>query len=258
MKQFLVIVNVFVLLFTIGCAGLIQKKPLSLDKMTVTEIRHRIGQNDIKYNSMRASAEISVESPRINFAANSHILMKKPDSIFIKIKAPFGIGVGSLFIDQNQFLIYNSFENSVYTGNPQKIKLNHFFPVDLKIENIFQVFSGIHLIDNDEKDSLVIDRNKYLIIGTTGNLTKKYWIDPKKFVVTTFELLNQKNESLIKLEYKQFEKKNQVMLPKLVQVFQPGQNTRLTILYTDRKTNCRLSNKDFMMKIPDEAERIEL
>jgi len=249
---------IVILLFIIGCAGLIQKKPLSLHDITIAEIKHRIEQNNLKFHSMKANAEISVESPRVSFVANFYVIIKKPDSLLIKIKAPFGIGFGSVFMDRNQFLVYNSFDNSVYTGDPEKLEFTQFLPVDLKPENIIQSFSGIHLLDFSDQDSLAIDRNKYLIIGNKNDQKSKYWIDSKKFVVTEFQLLNNSDESLIKFEYKQFEQKNDVVLPKLIQITQPSQKTRLTILYTSRKPNCQLNEKDFIFKIPEQAEWIEL
>ncbi len=258
MKSIKSLIFLIVLISIAGCSGLIRRTPLRLDQITIAEIRYRIEQNNLKYHSMKASAQISVESPKINFAASSYIIAKKPDSLLIKIKAPFGIGFGSIFIDRDQFLVYNSFENSVYTGDPEDLALKQFLPVDLKLETIIQAFSGIHLLDIYDRDSLVIDRNQYLIIGINSNQKMKYWIDPKRFVVTEFQLLDNEDEPLIKLEYKQFEKKNRVILPKLIQISQPDHKTRLTILYTSQRPNCQLSEKDFTLKIPEQAERIQL
>ena len=247
-----------ILIFITGCAGLIHKKPLTLDNVTIAEIRNRIEQNSAKYHSMKASADISVESSRMNFTASSRVIVKTPDSLLVTIRGPFGIGFGSVFMDQNQFLAYNSFDNSVYTGDPKKLELANFLPINLKLENIIQAFSGVQLLDSFDQDSLAIDRNKYLIIASKDNQTRKYWIDPKKAVVTEFQLLTDGDEPLIKLEYQQFEKKDQVYLPKLIQIYQPKQNIRLTILYTKREPNCKLSEKDFILKIPEQAKRIEL
>jgi len=127
----------------------------------------------------------------------------------------------------------------------------------LKLEHIIQAFSGILLLDSSDQDSLAIDRNKYLIIGSKDNQIRKYWVDPKKAVVTEFQLFTDKDEPLIKLEYRQFEKKDQFYLPRLIQIYQPRQNTRVTILYTKRESNCHLNEKDFRLKIPEQAERIE-
>jgi len=258
LKRFAALCFVVSFALLTGCAGLLQKKPLSLDHITVAEIKHRVEQNSRKYHSMKARADISVESPRMNFSASSSIIIKKPDSIFIKIKAPFGIGVAAIFMDRNQFLMYNSFENSAYRGDTGKIPLKQFLPVDLKLAGIIQAFAGIHLIDCRDADSLAIDRNKYLIIASRRGQLRKYWVDPKRFVVTKFELQNATRKPLLRFEYKQFEKNKQVILPKFIQIYQPTRKTRLTILYTSRKPNCKLKAKDFVLKIPAQTRWIEL
>lgn len=257
-KRFTILVYAAFLIFFVGCAGLIQRKPLTLDNITIEKIRYRVAQNNLKFKSMKANAEISVESPRVNFRANSNLVLKKPDSLFLKIKAPFGLGFGSVFVNKDYFLIYNSFENRAYTGDSQKLGRSNLLPINLELEKIIEAFSGIQLIDSNDNDSLAIDRNKYVIIESENDQKKKYWIDPKKFVVTEFQLLNDNHEPIILLEYRQFEKKNKVILPKLIQITQPARKTRLTILYTSRKPNCQLNESDFFIKIPDQAEKIEL
>ncbi len=247
-----------ILIVITGCAGLIHKKPLTLDNITIAEIRNRLEQNNSKYQSLKANADISVESPRMNFSASSRVIVKKPDSLLITVRGPLGIGFGAFFIDKEQFLAYNSYNNKVYTGNREKLEQAQFLPIDLKLEDLIQAFSGIQLLDSFDKDSLAIDNKKYLIIGSKDNQTRKYWIDPQKVVVTEFQLWIDKEEPLIKLEYKQFEKKDQTYLPKFIQVYQPKENTRLTILYTKREPNCQLSETDFKLKIPEQATRKEL
>ena len=258
MKRISIIILVSMLVFMGGCAGLMKKRPLTLENITIAKIRHRIEQNNLKYHSLKANAQISVESPRVNFSAKSDIKLKKPDSLIIKIKAPFGMGFGTVFIDQNQFLAYSSFDNTLYTGNPQELKRTQFLPIDIKLENILQAFSGIHLIEFFDQDSLAIDDNKYLVIGSKNNQTMKYWIDPKRFVVTKFQLWNKGKKPLVVIEYDQFIKNDKLLLPKLIQITQPSQNTRLTILYSDREPNSKLKPSDFEINIPDHAKKIEL
>ncbi len=258
MRRISLTILVTMIIFFAGCVGLIKKKPLTLEDITIAKIRHRIEQNNLKYHSLKADARISVESPKINFSAKSNINIKKPDSLLLTIKAPFGIGFGTVFIDQNQILVYNSFDNTFYIGDPQRLRPSQFLPIDFKLENIFQAFSGIHLIDFFDRDSLAIDDNKYLIIGSKSNQTMKYWIDPKRFVVTEFQLWNSGKKPLFVIEYDQFVKNDKLSLPKLIQITQPSQSTRLTILYTDREPNCQLSPKDFEIKIPEQAVKIEL
>lgn len=256
MKRIKLFICLLIVMILAGCSHVLKKPPLSLDQITLADIRYYLELNNLRYQSLKATAQISVESPSMNFAAMSNIVIKKPDSILVRIKAPLGFGVGSIFMDRNQFLIYNSFENSVYTGDPGKIPLNRFLPFQTNLENLIQAFSGAPRLDYYEQDSLAIDRNQYLVIGTNNNQTMKYWIDPRKFVITEFQLLNAEHKSIITIEYQQFEKKDELFLPRLIQISQPANKTRITILYNTRKLNIPLSEKDFVIRIPDQAEWI--
>lgn len=259
MRRIVLLGNVFAILSVIaGCSHLSKHAPLTLDRVTIAKIRQNLEQNNLRFRSMMAHAEISVESPKINFSAASKIILKNNDSLLVQVKAPFGIGAASIFIDKNQFKVYNSFENSLYYGDPQKINLRQFFPIDIKYENIFNIFSGSHLLDDFEKDSLAIDKNQYLIIARNKDQIQKYWIDPNKFVVTELLSYNATTKNLVRLECKQFEKTNNLNLPKLIQITQSDRKTRLTILYSDRKVNCKLNAEDFIFKVPDQVERIQL
>ena len=203
--------------------------------------------------------------------ASSTIKVKTPDSLIVKLSAGLGFGVGSIFIDKNQFLLYSAFENVVYHANPDSVDIRRFLLVDvkidsihdlndveLKIEDIIQVFSGIHLIKPHERELLKIDEKKYLIIGTNGGYIMKYWVDPKMYVVTGYEMLERDGKTIIEFEYSQFMKSKGVFVPKMIRISQPDKKTRMTIMFSHFKVNADLDKKDFFIKIPDGVERIEL
>jgi outer membrane lipoprotein-sorting protein len=101
------------------------------------------------------------------------------------------------------------------------------------------------------------DDNKYLITLASDTFVRKYWVDPKKFVVTDFHLYN--GDSLfVKQEFRKFSKERGVMLPKIIRINNPGGHQRVTVFYTDRKTNSRLKSKDFYIKIPKQVKVINL
>ena len=253
----IIIVIVSVALLS-GCASIFRKAPLSADQTSIAEIRHRVEQNYLKFHSLKAKARISVESPQMSFMANSTINLKKPDSVKIKLTAGFGLGIGSVFLDNKQFLLYNSFENTVYSGCPDSINFQDFFPVDIKMEDFLQVFSGIQLLKSFEKEFLTIDKNQFLIIGSLINGAMRFWVDPKKFVVTNYQLIDSDNNVLIQFEYKKFFKKKGVRMPKTIRIFQPKRKTRLTLVFSNSDVNVRMKEKDFNIKMPYNVEMINL
>jgi len=251
-------ITLVLLILITNCARVFRKAPLSADQITIAEIRDRVEQNYLKLSSMKARAKLSVESPQMSFMANAAINLKMPDSLMIKLSAGFGIGIGSIFIDQDQFLLYSSLDNNVYVGSSDSADFNHFLPIKLEFEDLIQVFSGIHLIKSHKKELLKIDKNQYLIMGAINNHVLKYWVEPKKFVVTEFQLLDRQGKMLVKFEYDNFIKNSRVWLPKTIRLSQPDRKTRLTIVVTNFNINKRMKEKNFKIKIPDGVGRIEL
>ncbi len=250
--------SIVAVVFLLDCAGQMKKPILTLEGVTLAGIRYRVEQNNLRYRSAKAEVEVSVESPRINFTAGSRLLIKQPDSLLLTIRGPMGIGYGLLFIDHQKFVIYNSFENQVYTGDPRRYNGSSLLPIDIPINQLILAVSGLQQLTDAPHDSLTMDRNKYLIISSQDQLTRKFWIDPTRFVVTEFQLLDDNDRVMLQIEYQQFEQLGRLFLPRLIRFFQPHQNTRITLLYKYREANCRLAEKDFSFKIPEQAHWIEL
>ncbi|MDZ7264928.1 MAG: DUF4292 domain-containing protein [candidate division KSB1 bacterium] len=247
-----------VLVLTGNCARIFHKRPAETATISIDEIRYRLARTDLKWHTIRGNAQISVESPKINFSAIANIAIKKPDSILVKIKGPFNLGTAALFLDHNQFLFYNSFENSVYSGSPENLPWGRFMPIEIKTDRLLQALSGMPRLDYFDRDSVGFEHGQYTILGFQKNQRIKYWIDAKKFVVTKLDVLDQQSQPVIIIYFKQFETRNEVTMPKMIQMLQPQRKTRITILYENRKSNIPLSANDFFIRVPDQAEWIKL
>ncbi len=254
----LLIVAIVSIALLSGCAGIFRKAPISADQTTIAELRHRVEQNYLKFRSLKANAVLSVESPQMSFMANSTIHLKKPDSLKIKLTAGFGLGIGSVFLDNKQFQLYNSFANTLYSGCPDSMNIQDFFPVDIKMEDFLQVFSGLQLLKSLEKELLTVDKKQFLVIGSFDYGAMKFWIDPKKFVVTEYQVIDSNNNILIQFEYKRFSKIKNVRLPKTIRIYQPERKTRLTLVFSNANVNSRMKKNDFLIKVPDNVEKIQL
>lgn len=257
MKRIVLILS-FTVLISGNCARIFHKRSAEVTPISINEIRYRLARADLKLHTVKGIAQISVESPKMNFSAIASIAIKKPDSLMIKIKGPFNLGTAALFVDQSQFLIYNSFENSVYTGSPENLPWGRMLPIEIKADKLLQAFSGMPTLDYYERDSVGFDHGQYTVLGFHKNQRIKYWIDARKFVVTAVHILGPQDQPLVMISYKQFETRGEVTLPKLIQLVHPQRKTRITILYENRKPNIHLSADDFVIRIPDQAEWIKL
>lgn len=259
MSTRILILSLPILIFFIAnCASILRKRPLTTADTSIAEIRHRVEQNYLKLNTMEAKARLSVESPQMNFVAGSKMYLKMPDSLFINLNAGLGFGLGSIFIDRQQFLFYNAFENVVISGNPDSVDFYQFLQVDIDFEDIFQIFSGIHLIKSHDNEFLSVDKNRFLIHATKGNYQVKYWIDPDKMVVTESQLVDSSGNLFAQFEYLNFIKKKNVRMPGTIRIYQPEHKSRLTLVFTSVSVNSKLKKEDFEVKIPDNVDRVIL
>ncbi len=252
---FFAIINLVLLA---GCCRLLTRPPLNADAITIGEIRQRVEQNYAQLSSIKARAKICLEAPQMNLVANSKIYFKKPDSLMINLSAGFGLGVGSIFMDKHQFQLYSSMDNTVYSAKPDSFDLKQFFLINVKFDEIFQAFSGLQLIKFHDSESLSVNANQYLLLGTIQNSVLKYRIDPKKYVVTEFEQSDSTGKTVIKFQYDQFAKSSRVLLPKTIRISQPDQKARITIAISSLSVNEKIDPEEFRLKIPNNTVKISL
>jgi len=246
------------ILLLFNCSQILRKKPLTTDRITIQEICNRIDQNFQKLETLKGRAHLSVEMPGMGFTAISHIALKTPDSLAINVKAGFGMGVGSIFVSKDQFMVYSSMENRVYLGNVESFDMSQFFQINVKFQDLIELISGILLIDDLQNTALSIDENKFLITNKTELGTAKYWIDPDKFVVTDFQYYNNEDEVIVKQEFRSFQKEKGVFLPKIIKINRPKTAERITLMYTSRQTNKKLAAEEFLIKMPENTQQINL
>ncbi|OQX82941.1 hypothetical protein B6D60_11330 [candidate division KSB1 bacterium 4484_87] len=246
-----------ILLFA-GCAGSLSTSKPDLSTMSIAKIRHRVEQNYLRFQTAKAKAKISLESPQLSFTANSAIRIKMPDSLLIQLNSGLGFGVGSIFVDRNRVEIYSSMENALFVGHPDSMNFRRFLMVNVSFDKLLQAFSGIHLIEQHEREMLQIDENSYLVIGSKNGYTLKYWIHPQRFVVQKYQLLDNNGKVFVEFKYDQFVKSHDVYLPKTVRISQPAQKSRLTIVFTTVKVNTKMRPEDFQIRTPKNVERVIL
>ena len=248
----------FIILLFSDCANIFQRKPLSLEDVTVQKIRSRVEENYWKLKSIKGRAHLSIESPEMGFTAFSNISLKLPDLLNVEVKAGLGFGVGSILVRDDQFVVYSSMENVVYYGDIQSFNLNKIGLADIQLDELMGLAAGLPLIPASGKSNLTIDDNKYVITLQSENIQKKYWIDPKKFVVTNFNIYKNDNQLFVQQEFSQFKKERGVYLPKVIKITRPEGRQRVTLFYTDRSTNKKINSDEFTIKIPDNAQKIKL
>ncbi|MDZ7261202.1 MAG: DUF4292 domain-containing protein [candidate division KSB1 bacterium] len=248
----------FCLLGVIGCAPFYRRETLDLNRITLQEIKARVESNFLELEGLKGKAQVTIEMPGAAYNAFSTVTLKMPDSLLIKIEVIFGIDVGCFFADRKNFSIYSPFQNKIYNGALDSLDLSRFFQIELNYDDLLEIFSGVPRISEGNSYHLSIDNGRYVLLTQADHGVRKYWIDPKKFVITNYQLFDSKGTLLLTKEFHQFKKEAGVFLPRSIKVERPGAKERFTLFYTDRQTNAKIASEDFQLKVPHNAEKIKL
>ena len=248
-----------IMLFSIaGCGRVLQKEPLSTENITISQIRERVKENYSRLNSIRTKARIIAEMPGLGFTAMSEAVLKMPDQLKVEIRAGFGMGVGSIRLEGQNFIVYSAMENRAYYGNIDSTDISRFFQINLGFRELLNLLSGSPYFSDNQNTKLTIDDNKYLIHINSEDRIKKYWIDPEKFVITDFQLYAGPDSLIFSQELRNYRKSRGIYLPKLIRVTHPQGHERLTVMFEERSINQKIDANEFYIKIPENAEKVKL
>jgi len=243
-----------IICLSLNCAYFKPEPDLSSSTMTVNYISQKVSENFKNLNSLRGQGKIISNSPDMNFTASANISLKMPDKLLLKLHSGFGVNVASLLIKKREFTLFSPTENLVYYGDLDSVNLDKYFTLNLDFSNLANLLSGLTTIRNSGAASLFIDNKRYVIHIIDDQMQYKYWIDPKKFVVIDYQVLNDAGEKLNEYNFKHFRRENKVHFPTLIKITNYVTRQQLTLLYEDFETNNKISDSDFNIKLPENVK----
>ncbi len=255
-RPFIFITVVFLL--STGCSTFHKRPLIQPDETNWKTIPAVINKNYNKLKTLQGTGRLTIETSQFNYTANSQIRLQKPDSLYIKVEAMFGIDVGTLFADSKQFILYTPMQNSYISGSIDSLGKVHFIDFYSNYSNLFQSLSGIEKIEKLNNPKLANTEKGLLLTGEKDSLYYHYWIDPYMGVIEKIEILDANNEIILLQEFDRFVKYQGVYLPKTIRLKKPSEKKAFTLFYNKLIVNSKLDKKDFEIKIPKTASQIEL
>ena len=128
--------RLFILLLLItSCATVKQNENITVrEKLTVLDNSRFSDETNI-----RIRANISFKFPDASNSANAIIEMAKRDSIFITISGPFGISVGKLYANPNEFIMNNNLQNTTFIGIPTENNIMQIANIPLSFNDLMSI-----------------------------------------------------------------------------------------------------------------------
>jgi outer membrane lipoprotein-sorting protein len=248
----------FFLLLLFGCSHTLRRPAIPSDETRWRLIPQLLQNNYNRLKTFKASGRMIVESPEQSFSTSSRVVISRPDSLYLKLEATFGIDVGWLFSDRKTFRFYSPQRNMCYYGSFDSLRVGDFFSFDLSYDKFLQALAGIELVDGLDSGQLEKDGKSLLLTGETGQKKVSYWIDPSKGVVTRSEVRDSRGQVILQSEYQRFAYVDHVYVPRTIRIKRPLERERLTLYYTRLEINKKINDNDIRTKIPDSALTVEM
>lgn len=251
----------FILLFMvfIACGSMSKGPAIKPNESRINVVREILQKNHAKFETLQGRGKLILQSPRQSFSGSAVVNLKNPDSIYVRVEAIFGLDVGVVFADLNEFLIYSPMENIAYTGeNTDTLRLKSFLGFDLTFQEMMQSMSGLATLKEMPTAKVKMKEDELHIIGIADSVFYDYTLDTQ-FGLISKVISKDFNGRILRIEeYKQFTTIDGVRLPRLIRFTRPNEKESLTIFYDQVAINQSLSAKDFYVRVPQDVLKIRL
>ena len=256
MKKVLIVIIAFINLLLI-IQGCIPSKPLDEIELLPSErLINKLEANRRKIKSFEGVGTIEIESKLYDNSASFRVVMLKPDSIYFTIMGPFGIELAQALVTEKEFIFYDVFENTAYTGEVTEDVLRNIFKVNLSFNNLIDAFVGsVNLTDNlyKQPNDYTVDNDKYVLtyLDQTENTTTIYRVDIRELGITNYSLKASNGTIDLAGSYSHFELLENVAVPFNIEVQNKVENQKVFITYKNIIANDKDIAIDFVL--PDDA-----
>ena len=252
MKWLLTAAAVTLALVAISCSG---GSALSTQEISATELIERVRENASGVRLLSGKGSLWFESPQASGSAFFTIAMRRPDSLLVRLKGPFGVEVGLLFLSRDRFVVYNGMANRVFTGVPTPLSMRSVLPIDLTYDQILNAFAGSFLPETamGNPARYGVDDNLLTLVYACGPDTCSYGIDPETHVVMEYRMTDESGQTLLEAHAGKVFKRGGVFIPSTIQI--RFEEQQLSIQYSSIELNSM--DPSFTYSIPSGARRIQ-
>jgi hypothetical protein len=196
------------------------------------ELRLLVEQKGERLHTLQGSGSMSFDTPEISGDAAFIARLKRPDSLLVFLEGPFGIDIGTLFLSRERYLVYNSLENRVVTGNPAAGSFRSVIPFELTYEQLLNAFAGVFQLPDQQPELYEVRESSFFLSFACGTSKCEYWVDPELLMVTRFRSTDPAGNVIIEASCTSPVEDDEAAAPRKILVRFPGEQRRLSIDYS--------------------------
>ncbi len=224
--------------------------------LAAEEVVRNVSDRNESIRTMRGSGTITVESPDASHSGSFDVEMRKPDSVRVEIRGPFGIHAGTLMLSRDRFLFYNWMENTAVVGKPDGRTMSSVLQLRLGFDEVVHAFSGEFPAPRreDSLEQFSVDNGFYVFRYAGREGRTEYRVDGDAFVVASYRTFDTAGIPRLTMIATRIEEEGGIAMPMLLRVIMPAERRSVTVSYDDVNFNEPVACS---FKPPKDAEVIE-
>jgi outer membrane lipoprotein-sorting protein len=229
-----------------------------MNPATPALIHERVRANVERIQTLSGSGTVSIESLEMAGSGSFEILLRKPDSLLLKLEGPFGIEVGSALVTRSEFTFYNSLRNQLITGSTNSENLAKTLRMKVTFEDLMNLFTGASFLSEDTEaaDDFRVELEQYVLTYRHVNTTRVYWVDPATLLISKIQHLDATGKLAAEQQYTKYLTTAEGSFPASVRYIMNSQRRVLSVFYDEVTVNKPMAA--LRMEFPMNAERIRI
>jgi hypothetical protein len=207
--------------------------------------------------SLKGQATLSVETPEQSFSTAARIWFQRPDTLFIKLEAAFGIDVGWLFAAGEHFVLYLPRQNTYYTGSTGSIPLDQFISMDFEYPELLRLIFGEEWPEGQVDPFPHLADRLWSIHSVKDTLNIDYLYDPAREAIVETIGRDQHGIPVIRKTFSRFIRKKGCIIPQTIRLQMTPAREAVSLFYHSLQLNEKLSMKKLGLRIPKNAQHIQ-
>jgi hypothetical protein len=238
-----------------GCASTKEARRHAAD-FSPQQIIEAVNSHTRAISTFQANGSISVESPSIISSGSFDLWLKKPDSVRVDVKGPFGIRIASALFAQDHYIFYNSFKNEVMEGDINKGDMPSFMDIQINPKDIIDTFCGARGFFREEvaPDSFSVGDGSYILQFRHDQGTTRYAVDDKTFFITAIEHIDSAGTVWSEERFDFGRRDDGAVIPQSIRLIHDKLESSVSLMYETVHLNLPIS--EMGLRVPSDARRV--
>ena len=220
------------------------------------QVHQIVRANQFRVQTAKGEGTISVETPTMAQSGSFVLTLRKPDSLLVNLRGPFGIKIGSALLTRKDFLFYSSLENRLFSGETSSKNLARVLRVNLSFDDLLNLFTG-GVFQHEDFGAPVetgVEDDQFVLLYRNDSGTHKYYIDPQTLLIARIENLDAQGKLQFDQRFINFQTVDSALIPFNIRIVQPNDRRMVSVVYSDLELNAH--DVEFTFSYPQNAERV--